>query len=73
MYQRKTDDRNASRTTVRLLESLIRIAQAHARLMHEDLGKIAIMCCVSVVFLLCFCRGGFCRGGQQSWLNIQAI
>lgn len=48
--QRRSDTLRCARTTVRLLESLVRLAQAHAKLMyHKEVGLVDAMTAVLLV------------------------
>ncbi|NXW64073.1 MCM9 helicase, partial [Eurystomus gularis] len=60
--QRQSDCRNAARTTIRLLESLMRLAEAHARLMFRD--TVTLEDAVTVVSVMeSSMQGGALLGG----------
>ncbi|KAM6355850.1 LOW QUALITY PROTEIN: DNA helicase MCM9 [Podargus strigoides] len=60
--QRQSDCRNAARTTIRLLESLVRLAEAHARLMFRD--TVTLEDAVTVVSVMeSSMQGGALLGG----------
>ncbi|NWR74942.1 MCM9 helicase, partial [Centropus unirufus] len=60
--QRQSDCRSAARTTIRLLESLIRLAEAHARLMFRD--TVTVEDAVTVVSVMeSSMQGGALLGG----------
>ncbi|XP_028970565.2 DNA helicase MCM9 isoform X3 [Esox lucius] len=59
--QRRSDGRNAARTTIRMLESLLRLAEAHARLMFRD--TVTVEDAVVVVSVMeCSMQGGALLG-----------
>ncbi|XP_041721628.2 DNA helicase MCM9 [Coregonus clupeaformis] len=59
--QRQSDSRNAARTTIRMLESLSRLAEAHARLMFRD--TVTVEDAVVVVSVMeCSMQGGALLG-----------
>ncbi|XP_034383396.1 DNA helicase MCM9 isoform X2 [Cyclopterus lumpus] len=66
--QRRSDGRNAARTTIRMLESLSRLAEAHARLMYRRTVTIedAVM---AVSVMECSMQGGALLGNVNALLT----
>uniref|UniRef100_A0A3P9IT36 DNA helicase MCM9 n=1 Tax=Oryzias latipes TaxID=8090 RepID=A0A3P9IT36_ORYLA len=66
--QRRSDGRNAARTTIRMLESLSRLAEAHARLMFRDTVTIEDAV-VAVSIMECSMQGGALLGNVNALLT----
>nr|XP_043905375.1 DNA helicase MCM9 [Solea senegalensis] len=66
--QRQSNGRNAARTTIRMLESLSRLAEAHARLMYRETVTIedAVM---AVSVMECSMQGGALLGNVNALLT----
>ncbi|XP_071334463.1 DNA helicase MCM9 isoform X3 [Trachinotus anak] len=66
--QRQSDGRSAARTTIRMLESLSRLAEAHARLMYRETVTVedAVM---AVSVMECSMQGGALLGGVNALLT----
>ncbi|EDV20411.1 uncharacterized protein TRIADDRAFT_31981, partial [Trichoplax adhaerens] len=62
--QRQSDHKNSTRTTLRLLESSVRLAQAHARLMMRNEVTVADAV-VSVMLIESSMHGGALLGGAN--------
>lgn len=63
--QRQSGFRNAARTTIRMLESLVRLAEAHARLMFRD--KVTVEDAITVISVMeSSMQGGALLGGVNA-------
>ncbi|XP_078131206.1 DNA helicase MCM9 [Sander vitreus] len=66
--QRQSDGRNAARTTIRMLESLSRLAEAHARLMYREMVTIEDAV-IAVSVMECSMQGGALLGNVNALLT----
>ncbi|XP_056261745.1 DNA helicase MCM9 isoform X2 [Seriola aureovittata] len=66
--QRKSDGRNAARTTIRMLESLSRLAEAHARLMYRETVTVEDAV-IAVSVMECSMQGGALLGNVNALLT----
>ncbi|XP_074471552.1 DNA helicase MCM9 isoform X3 [Sebastes fasciatus] len=66
--QRQSDGRNAARTTIRMLESLSRLAEAHARLMFRETVTIEDAV-IAVSVMECSMQGGALLGNVNALLT----
>ncbi|XP_013856047.1 DNA helicase MCM9, partial [Austrofundulus limnaeus] len=66
--QRQRDGRNAARTTIRMLESLSRLAEAHARLMFRE--TVSVEDAITAVSVMeCSMQGGALLGNVNALLT----
>ena len=66
-FQRRSETRNSARTTVRLLESLIRLAEGHARLMYRR--EVILMDSIMAVSLIESSMQGFNMLAEENILH----